>query len=150
MKRVMKSLLAICMSCLLLFGGMGCGNKVGNGDVSYQIVLSGRTEEEITIVEINVLKLDGEYTLMQVMEKAKEAGDLTFQTVGGMITSINGKANAADFSSCWMLYTSDEEMANAAWGTITVSDKTLGSAILGAEALTVLEGETYVWEYVTF
>jgi hypothetical protein len=84
------------------------------------------------------------------MERAKTDGDLTYEISGGMVTSIEGKANAADFSACWMLYTSDVEMSNAEWGTITVGEKTLGSAIVGAEALPIVAGELYVWSYQSF
>ena len=33
---------------------------------------------------------------------------------------------------------------------IEYNGKTLGSAIVGAEALDVMAGEIYVWEYVAF
>ena len=65
-----------------------------------------------------------------------------------MITSLNGKANTAN--SFWMLYTTDGEMANSEWGTIAFEGLVLGSAVLGAEALTVAVGEYYVWSYQSF
>ena len=55
-----------------------------------------------------------------------------------------------DFSHCWMLYTSDGEMSNAAWGEIEYNGEKLGSAVLGADALPVLEGQVYVWYYQAF
>ena len=88
--------------------------------------------------------------LTDVMEKAKEKGDFTYEMSGGMITSINGVANPADWSKCWMLYTSDAEMSNTAWGTITWNGETLGSAVVGADALDVIAGATYVWSYQSF
>lgn len=156
-KLLFVGILAIMMStsfisCDQAYGGglFGGNDGGGQGEVTYQIVFSGASEEEITTVEIKVLTLEGGCTLMQVMEKAKQNGDLTFETSEGMITSINGLANPADWSKCWMLFTSDAEMSNTAWGTITYNDATLGSAVVGADALDVLAGETYVWSYQSF
>lgn len=92
----------------------------------------------------------GGKTLMDFMESEKENGNLDFTLSGTMVSSINGKANTADFSSCWMLYTDDEELSNSEWGTYEYNGKTFGSAILGADALTVAEGKTYIWVYTDF
>ncbi len=160
MKRIMKKVLVFLMTALLAVGFVGC---VDNDEDSVSSSNSGNTiqklyyqvfatqEENKTVrVEISILSLDGKYTLMDIMEKAQEKHDLTYESTGGMITSINGTANTADFSSCWMLYTSDAEMANNAWGTITIGGQTFGSAIVGAEVLEVMEEQIYVWEYTTF
>lgn len=116
------------------------------GGMEYTIVKSNGTRVEICVSDLG----DSEWTLIDVMEIAKLEGELTYEISGGMIASMEGTANAADFSSCWMLYTTDEELSNTEWGTITVGEKTLGSAIVGAEALPVVEGELYVWDYQTF
>lgn len=91
-------------------------------------------------------------TLANYMSTLKERGDsvVDFDIEGGMVKSINGIANAADLSSCWMLYTSDTENANDAWGTVEYESKLYGSAILGAESLKVKAGEIYIWVYQTF
>ena len=89
-------------------------------------------------------------TVMDCMEFLQAKGEISYKLSGTMVTELNGKANAADFSGCWMLYTSDAEMSNAEWGTVEYEGKTLGSAILGADALTVTAGEIYIWEYVIF
>lgn len=91
-------------------------------------------------------------TLATYMSKLKERGDavVDFEIVGGMVKSINGKENASDYSSCWMLYTSDTENANDAWGTVEYEEKLYGSAVSGAEALEVKNGEIYIWVYQTF
>ena len=145
MKRVVSFLLFV----LLCFGISGCFFMPMTPDpesgLAYTIV---KTENR---VEISVSDLGtSKWTLIDVMERAKTDGDLTFEISGGMVTSIEGKANAADFSACWMLYTSDAEMSNTEWGTITIGEKTLGSAIVGAEALPVVVGVLYVWDYQTF
>lgn len=103
-----------------------------------------------TRVVIEVGEAETNATLLSVMETLQKEEKLTFSLIGTMVSGINGKENPADFSSCWMLYTSDAEMSNAEWGTIEYGGKTLGSAILGADALTVVEGGVYVWEYQTF
>ena len=103
-----------------------------------------------TMVVIKVNETEGFATLLDAMNYLNDEGELTFEIVGGMISSIEGKANPADFSSCWMLFTSDEEMSNVEWGTTTYNGNTYASAILGAESLTVSAGEYYLLEYVTF
>lgn len=141
MKRKIISLctlmLAVVMSVFIL---VSCGG----GNVKASVA-----EATETLVVIKIEKTDEKATLLDAMEALKEDEKLSFDISAGMITSINGKANAADYSSCWMLYTSDSEMANAAWA-IEYDGKMLGSAVVGAETLTVVEGEYYVWSYQTF
>ena len=105
------------------------------------------TETRVVIIPQGGL---GEVTLLDYMERAKLNGGFDFEIQDGMITSINGKANAADFSSCWMLYTSDVEFSNTDWGTVEYEGETLGSAIVGAEFLPATTGAIYLWEYCTF
>lgn len=102
------------------------------------------------MVVIKVNETEGFATLLDAMTYLKDEGELIFDLTGGMVSSIEGKANLADWSACWMLYTSDAEMSNTGWGTITYEENTYGSAILGAESLTVSAGEYYVWSYDTF
>ena len=71
-----------------------------------------------------------------------------FKVTNGMVTEINGKANTTN--SFWMLYTSDTENSNTAWGSYEHEGKTLGSAALGATELVVKNGCVYVWVYETF
>ena len=108
-------------------------------------------ESQETRVVISVTQTDGKGTLLDCMEYlAERESSFTFEVVGGMVTKINGKANAADFSSCWMLYTTDGEMANTEWGVVEYDGKTLGSAIVGAESLLVETDELYIWVYQNF
>jgi hypothetical protein len=88
--------------------------------------------------------------LLQYMEQLKEKGELSFEIKDGMITAINGIANPADFSSCWMLYTSDAEYSNSAWGTVEYQGQTYGSAIVGAELLEIKADQLYIWVYQSF
>jgi hypothetical protein len=88
-----------------------------------------------------------ETTLLAYMQalKAKQQ-DMEFTVEDGMITTINGIANAADWSYCWMLYTSDAENANTAWA-VDYNGNIYGSAIFGAETLIVKDGCVYIWFY---
>ena len=100
--------------------------------------------------EYPVAEAPDEATLLDVMNKAKENGDLSFEMAGTMVASIEGIANDIDYNPCWMLYTTDDELSNTEWGTVTMEDEVLGSAILGADTLPVEEGESYVWAYCEF
>lgn len=103
-----------------------------------------------TMVAIKVEKAEEDKMLIEVMESLQKEGALTFKAANGMISEINGKANALDWSASWMLYTSDAEMANEAWGTYEYEGETLGSAIVGAESLPIADGVVYVWYYQSF
>jgi hypothetical protein len=107
-------------------------------------------EATADMLVIQVEEVEGEATLLSVMQTLQEEEKLSFEIVSGMITGINGKSNAADYSSCWMLYTSDAELANSEWGTISYAGQTLGSAIVGADTLTVAAGAYYIWSYQSF
>ena len=120
-------------------------SSVATADFSCSVI---RTTGNFIAIEIE--KASGEETLLDAMDFLQEKAELTYTIENGMVASINGRANATDFSSCWMLYTTDAEMSNTAWGKTKYEDKTLGSAILGAESLVVVGGELYVWAYTTF
>ena len=88
--------------------------------------------------------------LIDYMNELVEKGELACTISDGMITSINGIENPADFSSCWMLYTSDAENANAAWGTVMYEGVEYGSAISGAETLKIKPDQLYIWVFQSF
>ena len=137
-----RNFLSIVFAIILLFCCFACNG--GEGKCSLV------TCEENRVV-ILVEETDGKATLLNCMESlAEENAAFTYTMEGGMITEINGKKNAVDFSSCWMLYTSDAEMSNTEWGTVEYEGESIGSAILGAESLVVTEGEVYIWVYQTF
>ena len=148
------------LTCALALCLVGCGEgkQESSSSISSEssLVEEGATPYEVKFSEdgkqvaILVNELESNATLMQVMEQAKTDGKLMFEVSGTMVVSLNGKANDTDYNPCWMLYSSDEAMTNAEWGTCTYEGETLGSAILGADALTVKEGKTYVWVYTSF
>lgn len=100
-----------------------------------------------TTIVIRCEEVDGDVTLIDYMTELKENGEIEFTVENGMITSINGIANPADFSSCWMLYTSDAEMANSTFGTVLYDGAEYGSAILGAESLKIKADSIYIWVF---
>lgn len=88
--------------------------------------------------------------LIDYMNQLVQQGEMTCVIKDGMVTSINGIDNPADFSSCWMLYTSDAENANSAWGTVEYEGVQYGSAISGAEILTIKPDQLYIWVFQSF
>lgn len=103
-----------------------------------------------TCIVIKVPENAEEMPLIDYMETLREEGTLAFTVKNGMITSINNVDNPADFSSCWMLYTSDVDNANSAWGIVEYDGNEYGSAVVGAEALTIKPGCLYIWVFMSF
>ena len=124
------------------------------------LLLTGCKSEPLVIKESDtciVLKVTEEsiggntdMVLIDYMDGLVKSGKMTCTIQDGMVTSINGIDNPADYSSCWMLYTSDEENANAAWGTVDFEGKQYGSAISGAETLKIKPGQLYIWVFKPF
>ncbi|MBO5240932.1 MAG: hypothetical protein J6B56_05910 [Clostridia bacterium] len=142
MKRKFISLVTLLATVLL---SVFCFVACGGGTAAAEVV-----ETTDTLVAIRVNETDGAATLYDVMEDLQEANALQFELSGNMLKGLNGKENPADFSFCWILYTSDSEMGNSEWGTYEWNGETLASAILGGDALIVSEGETYLWVYTSF
>lgn len=142
-KRInLTNFIAILCAFVMLFGITGCNKEplvVKDSETCIAITVSSK---QLALTETTTLK--------DYMISLKNGGQLDFEIKDGMIVSINGKANAADYSSCWMLYTSDAENANTAWGEIEYKGEKYGSAVLGAEALVVKDGCLYIWVYTTF
>ena len=103
-----------------------------------------------TCVVIKVNKVQNNQTVLDVMQALQAEGKMSYTLSGTMLQSINGKENPTDWSACWMLYTSDAEMANSEWGTYTYNGTVYGSAILGADAMPVIDGAYYIWVYEAF
>ena len=142
MKRKLISFISLLVAVLLsVFSLVSCGGGTATAEV---------VEATDTLVVIRVNETDEAVTLFDVMEELQKENVLQFDLDGTMLKSLSGKQNAADFSSCWMLYTSDGKMSNGEWGTYDYRGTLCGSAILGGDALIVSAGEYYVWEYTTF
>ena len=142
MKKLVK-LISIFMILVLLLFSVGCGKKA-------PLVIK-ESDTHIVIKASNIqMQMDENSTLLDYMLILKEDGKLEFDMTDGMITSINGIENPADWSSCWMIYTSDSEYANEEWGTIDYNGNIYGSAILGAEYLPIKNGCLYIWVFQSF
>ncbi|MGN0813243.1 MAG: hypothetical protein ACI4MQ_07035 [Candidatus Coproplasma sp.] len=143
MKNFKKSWIAFLL-CLIatVFGVcfIGCSKDEG-----FAVTEVDASDE---VVAITVVDASPNASLLLAMECAQKDGKLTFTISNGMVTDVNGTSQAAN--CYWMLYTSDSENANTAWGTYDYSGQTLGSAVLGAESLTVKTGCVYVWVYTQF
>ena len=107
------------------------------------------TVDSDTMIIIRCTESDEGKILIDYMNELKDDEKIDFTVEYGMVSSINGVKNAAD-SSYWMLYTSDAEMSNSAWGTVEYDGAEYGSAILGAESLEIKAGEIYIWAYASF
>ena len=146
MKKLMALVLALI--CALMFAACDLSLLMGLLGTGKSVAEVEKTEH---MVVITVKEAEDGVTLLSVMENLQMEGKLTY-TCGadGMVTAIEGKENAADWSACWMLYTSDAELANTDWGTVEYNGETYGSAIVGAGALEVIEGGIYIWSYHSF
>ena len=140
MKRKISYLLTFIFVAFTAVFAVAC-NKGGEAKA---VVLSS-TENQLVI---RVHTTEGNATLTDVMTALQEEGELSFTVTGGMVTAINGKSNTA--SDFWMLYTSDTEMSNTEWGTVDYEGERYASAVLGADALTVVDGGLYIWDYQSF
>ncbi len=107
-------------------------------------------EKEVApvVIDLNEVTVEENAVLLDVMEDLQSRGELTFAIENGMVVAINGTKNATN--AYWMLYTSDTDNANDAWGTYEYEGESLGSAVVGAATLEVKTGELYVWVYTKF
>lgn len=142
MKKTLKKFWAVLMAVAILAGFAACQSE--------KLVI--KDSDTYIVIKTTEQAMNGttDMTLMDYMQILKEKGELEFSISNGMITSINGIENPADYSSCWMLYTSDEDNANAAWGTAEYDGQEYGSAISGAEALKIKPDQLYIWVYKSF
>lgn len=150
-QKILSVLLVAVLTCTLLLAG--CQNDklvIETPDTTPEtnLVITDTT----IVIKITQEAIAGatDMTLMDYMTKLKEADKLDFEISDGMITSINGVENPVDYSSCWMLYTSDEENANKAWGTVEYEGNEYGSAVSGAEVLKIKADQLYIWVYKSF
>ena len=139
-KRLSCLLVALLLACSMLLVGCQKEPMVIKDSDTYIVV---KTTAE-------TLKDDPDMLLIDYMNALSEKGELSCTIEDGMITSINGIENPADFSSCWMLYTSDTENANSAWGTVEYEGVEYGSAISGAEMLKLKADQLYIWVFQSF
>ena len=139
----MKKLLLTFLTIIFLFSALACSNNETH-------VIKETDKKIIITVSSEYMEIKKTMTLIEYMEILKKDGELEFEIANGMITSINGIENPADWSSCWMLYSNDTEFSTTEYGTAEYNGETFGSAILGAEKLIVKDGYKYIWYYQSF
>ena len=143
MKTTMKTLV-----CLLTVVLLAC--SVFSGCKAEPLVI--KDSDTCIVIKTTAESLDGktDLHLIDYMNQLVEAGELSCTIQNGMVTSINGIENPADFSSCWMLYTSDAENANTGWGVVEYEGVEYGSSVSGAETLVIKPDQLYIWVYQSF
>ena len=142
---------ALCSFNACAFDWQGMFSSKENASISQSGTLCAVVEQTTeNSVVIKVQNAKEKQTLMDVMTALQTQGALSFTVEGGMMTAINGKKNATDWSYCWMLYTSDSELANSEGGTYEYGGQLLGIAVVGVESLPVMSGCVYVWYYQNF
>lgn len=142
MKRIFNTIIAIALS-VVLCSFFGCSPKE-------PLVIKESDTYIVITVSNEQMDIKKNTTLVDYMNSLKNDGKLDFEIENGMVTSVNGIENPADWSSCWMIYTSDTDNANSAWGTIEYDGKVYGSAIVGAESLIIKDGCIYIWVFQSF
>lgn len=116
------------------------------------------TEKDITVKSVDnavVITVDADAetdgeSLEDVMNILTEAGKLSYEASNGMVGTINDKTPNADANEFWALYTDDEAVSDAQFGSTTLDGKTYLSAALGMTDLKVKAGFTYVWSIATW
>ena len=136
-------LLMLC--CTLCF--FAC-NKEEKTTTTEIVACVEATEENMVAIKVTSV---GEVFLLEVMNELQAKGELSFEVdATKMVTSINGKENPADWSACWMLYTSDADFSNETYGTYDYEGVTYKSALFGAAQMPVMDGGYYIWVYKAF
>ena len=134
-KYISLFLILAIFSCLAFL--VSCADKTEN--------ISVEKAEGSLVISVGEDELsDGDISLLDHMKKLEEKGEFTFTVSDGMITSIDGVENTDKY---WMLYTSDTDNSNSAWGTVTHDGNTYSSASCGAKELILKPDHTYIWLY---
>ncbi len=137
MKKTIRRICLLMLTCIVAFGLVACKK-------SKNVKIDG----DFVVIVADQEKFEQGDTLKSYMELLQEEGQFTFVISDGMVTSIDGKSGGAN--EYWMLYTDDEANANEAWGICEYDGKTYKSVTLGAEALEVKDGCTYIWYLQAF
>jgi len=133
------TLICLLVSSLAFF--TGCGEKA---EAKATLILSTETR-----VVIKVDSVKGNAMLKHALDSV--VGDnFSYELSNGMVSKVNGVENPADWSKCWMIYTSDTEFSNNTYGTVTYEGLTFGSAILGVNDLPVTVNAYYVLDFASF
>lgn len=90
-------------------------------------------------------------TLKDYLDVLVEKELISYEAVGGMVITINGKtADYAKDKTSWMIYSNDSENTDEAWGTYENEGVTYASTTKGIEELPIKDGCTYVFVITQF
>ncbi len=140
MQRKIISLFLTLWSVVCLFCFTACGATAS------ATVLS--SEEKTVIIRIDAAKENA--TLFNALDNLEKSGAITFAMSGGMIISVNGKANVQESATSgysWMIYTSNTSLSYQEYGSKTYDNVVCYSAAFGAEQLQIKTGETIILSY---
>ena len=149
MKNSINSASKKLLSVILIVAALFCLASLSSCKEEPLIIKDSDTFIVIKTTE-KALEQNPDMLLIDYMATLKEKGELEYEVKNGMISSINGIENPADYSKCWMLYTGDSEYSNSAWGTVVYEGTEYGSAVLGAESLKIKADCIYIWVFKTF
>ena len=135
MKKTISRLICLLLCLLFCFATVACTKTV-------------KIDGDFVLITAETKNVGENATLIEYMEYLKENGKLDYEIADGMILSIDGKKGSSN--QYWMLYTSDEENANSAWGNCEYEGTVYASASYGAEELLIKDGCVYIWYLQTF
>ena len=133
------SVLFVCV-CLLIFG-CSCGQKQEHKADENTVVI--RPSDEVLLIESDT-------TLMDYLFAMQEKDMIELVVENGMILSVGGIENETtglNSMNCWMLYTSDPDNSNAAFGVLEYDGEKYASASWGAESLVIKKEFVYILAY---
>lgn len=136
----MKKLLTITLSILMLI----CSIPLFACYKPSTVTIDG----DYVVITVNSKNVSENATLKDYMDYLQKNNEIEYKINNGMMTSINNKQGNSN--QYWMLYTSDTENSNSAWGTCEYNGNTYNSASLGVEQLIVKDGCIYIWYLQSF
>ena len=150
MKKLVK-VFAVLLVFLCVFGVLSActPQPVGEkGEVYFCVLVDGVSVTFETTFDTSNTDM---VTLSDLMEYLQENnGNFTYTESGGMVVSILGITADSLLREFWAIYTDCEvggiPYFDNSWGTVTVNNKTLGSASKGIKELPLQKGATYVFE----
>ena len=136
MKKHFTKILCIVLLLCLSICVIGCTKTV--------VIVDG----DYVVITADTSKVEEGANLLQYMDYLKSQGILDYEISDGLILSINGLSGNSN--QYWLLYTSDTENSNNAWGSCEYDGNIYDSASLGAEQLVIKDGCVYIWYLQTF
>lgn len=147
MKRFYKRSLSLLLTLLFALGAFSLFSCKEKDETDY---VSADENTVAIFPSEEVLALTDRSTLADYLVAMREKGLISYEMEYGMINSVNGIVNeytGTNSMNSWMIYTSDPDQSNAAFGKLKYEGKTYASASLGAESLIVKAEYAYFLAY---